>query len=101
MAGYLCVLLDEHLCHQLSVLSVDTCDGPDVFTGLQRLVELRVPQHHHVFVGHEHLERVHSVLPHQGLHLITHLSAGHKGQRSGIRSDACSQSAPRTEKVLV
>lgn len=67
----MCVV--EHLGHQLSVLSVDACDGPDVLTGLQRLVELRVPQHHHVFVGHEHLEGVHSMLPHQGLHLVTHL----------------------------
>lgn len=45
-----------HLCHQLSILSMDACNGSDVLTGLKRLVELRVPQHHHVFVGHEHLE---------------------------------------------
>lgn len=77
-------LFDVHLCHQLSVLSVDASDGPDVLTGLQRLVELRVPQHHHIFVGHEHLERVHSVLPHQGLHLATHLITG---QRSGVKKD--------------
>lgn len=41
--GEICVwLFDAHLCHELSVLSVDASDGPDVLTGLQRLVELRV-----------------------------------------------------------
>ncbi|TNN63009.1 hypothetical protein EYF80_026737 [Liparis tanakae] len=41
-----------------------------------RLVELRVPQHHRILVGHVHLEGVHAVLPHQGLHLVAHLSTG-------------------------
>lgn len=64
-SAYVCMLsVGLHLCHQLSILCMDTCDSPNVLTGLQRLVELRVLQHHHVFVGHVHLERVHSMLPH-------------------------------------
>lgn len=74
----LCVM---YLCHQLSILGMDACDGPDVLTGLQCLVQLRVPQHHHVFVGHEHLEGVDPMFPHQGLHLVTHLITV---QRSGL-----------------
>ncbi len=78
---YVC-LLGVHLGHQLSVLSVDACDGPNVLTGLQSLVKLRVSQHHHIFVGHEHLEGVHSMFSHKGLHLVPHLI---KGQRSGVK----------------
>lgn len=62
-----------HLSHQLSILSVDPRHCPDVFAGLQRLVELSIPQHHQVFIGHEHLEGVHPVLPNQGFHLATDL----------------------------
>lgn len=62
-----------HLSHQLSILSMNPCHGSDVFAGLQCLVELSIPQHHQVFIGHEHLEGVHPVLPNQGLHLVTDL----------------------------
>lgn len=62
-----------NLSDQLPVLSVDSCNGPDVLTVLQSLEELAVPQHERLLVGHEHLERVHSFLSHKFLHLISHL----------------------------
>lgn len=65
-----------HLCHQFSVLGVDSCDRSDVLTVLQSLEELAVPQHEHVLIGHEHLEGVHSFLSHQFLHLSSHLQEG-------------------------
>lgn len=94
---WVCVFdcLRWHLCHQLSILSMDTCDGSDVFTCLQHLIELRVPQHHHIFVGHEHLEWVHSMLPHQGFHLVTYLITGQRW----IESE--SQSQLSNKKVLI
>ena len=65
-----------HLCHQFPVLSVDSCYSSDVLTVLQSLEELAVPQHEHVLIGHEHLEGIHSLLPHQLLHLSSHLQEG-------------------------
>lgn len=65
-----------HLCHQFSVLGMDSCDGSNVLTVLQHLEELAVPQHEHVLIGHEHLEGVHSFLSHQLLHLGSHLQKG-------------------------
>jgi len=62
-----------HLGHQLAVLGVDAGDGPEVAAGAEDLVELAVPQHVQVLVGHEHLEGVHPLLPHQCLHLRPHL----------------------------
>lgn len=79
--------LSLHLGHQLSVFSVDSGNGTDVLTGLQSLVELWIPQHHHVFVGHEHLEGVHSMFPHQGLHLIKYLRTIQRSQ--GQQSCIC------------
>lgn len=63
----------QHLCHQLAVLSVDSCDSSDVLTVMQRLEELTVSQHEHVLVGHEHLKGIHSMLSHQLLHLSSYL----------------------------
>ena len=65
--------LGPHLRHQLPVLGVDPGHGADVLAVLQGLEELAVPQHELVLVGHEELEGVDPVLPHQLLHLSLHL----------------------------
>lgn len=67
------VCVSSDLQHQFSVLGVDAGDGSDLFTAVQHLVELRVLQHHQIFIRHEHLEGVNASLRHQHLHLPAHL----------------------------
>lgn len=64
----------QHLVHQFSVLSVDASDGSDVLTAVHGLIQLRVLQHQHIFIRHEHLEGVYTFLSHQHLHLPAHLN---------------------------
>lgn len=62
-----------YLSNQLSILRMDTGHSTDVFTVLQGLEQLAVPQHVHVLIRHEHLKRVHPLVPHQRLHLSPNL----------------------------
>lgn len=64
---------DLYLCDQLSILRMDTGHSTDILTVLQGLKQLAVPQHVHVLICHEHLEGVHTFVPHQHLHLSPNL----------------------------
>lgn len=59
--------------HELPILSMDSGDCSNVLASMQHLVQLTVPKHIQVFVGHEHLERVDTLLPYQCLHFCFHL----------------------------
>lgn len=61
--------------HELPIFSMDPGDRPNILASVQHLVQFAVPKHIQVLVGHEHLERVDTLLPHQGLHFCFHLES--------------------------
>lgn len=63
------------LSHELPIFSMDSGDGSNILASMKHLVQFAVPKHIQVLVGHEHLKRVDSLLPHQGLHFHFHLES--------------------------